>query len=192
MKKLMIALAVAAIAVASQAATVNWKSGASIQGPDATQSGKFNGKSLPSGSWTMYVWDTLTAKEYGDLDITASDFYSTWSAKTASAINGGVKIGTPTLGATAANKSATDSTDYYAAILFTYTDDKDNVWFIANKATVHTDGLGNGGSALNLAKNIGGGSGTAITGWTAVAPEPTSGLLLLLGVAGLALKRRRA
>ena len=29
-------------------------------------------------------------------------------------------------------------------------------------------------------------------GWTAVAPEPTSGLLLLLGMAGLALKRKRA
>ena len=31
-------------------------------------------------------------------------------------------------------------------------------------------------------------------GWymTAAAPEPTSGLLLLLGVAGLALKRKRA
>lgn len=28
--------------------------------------------------------------------------------------------------------------------------------------------------------------------WTAVAPEPTSGLLLLLGMAGLALKRKRA
>ena len=29
-------------------------------------------------------------------------------------------------------------------------------------------------------------------GWTQVAPEPTSGLLLLIGVAGLALRRRRA
>jgi len=33
---------------------------------------------------------------------------------------------------------------------------------------------------------------SAGSGWTAVVPEPTSALLLLLGVAGLALKRKRA
>ena len=33
---------------------------------------------------------------------------------------------------------------------------------------------------------------TTASNWTAAAPEPTSGLLLLLGVAGLALKRKRA
>jgi hypothetical protein len=31
----------------------------------------------------------------------------------------------------------------------------------------------------------------AVDSWTAMAPEPTSGLLLLIGCAGLALRRRR-
>ena len=34
--------------------------------------------------------------------------------------------------------------------------------------------------------------GYASSGWYTTVPEPTSGLLLLLGVAGLALKRKRA
>ena len=33
---------------------------------------------------------------------------------------------------------------------------------------------------------------SAAGAWTAVAPEPTSGLLMLVGLAGLALRRRRA
>ena len=46
-------------------------------------------------------------------------------------------------------------------------------------------------SVANLALNLGGtGSSTAWS--TAAVPEPTSGLLMLLGMAGLALRRRRA
>lgn len=47
----------------------------------------------------------------------------------------------------------------------------------------------------NLALTIGGdvGGGSTATAWsTAAVPEPTSGLLLILGMAGLALKRKRA
>ena len=44
-----------------------------------------------------------------------------------------------------------------------------------------------------MSLNLFGDSTAAATAWTGAAvPEPTSGLLLLLGMAGLALKRKRA
>jgi len=56
--------------------------------------------------------------------------------------------------------------------------------------------VGDGGSVIGLAEGgflYRGNPGNAVSygGWKTV-PEPTSGLLLLLGVAGLALKRKRA
>ena len=191
MKKLMIAAAIVCAAVLSQAATFQWKSGTSVQGADPTKNGAFNGTALANGAYTMYVWDNLTAKEYNDLDITSDSFYSTWIAKKDTAIGGGVP-GAKTLGTTAKHDGVGNGETYYAAVLFTYTDGDGKDWYIANKATGTTDSAGAGKTISNLAKNIGGDAGTAITGWTAVAPEPTSGLLLLLGVAGLALRRRRA
>ena len=59
---------------------------------------------------------------------------------------------------------------------------------MANDSTGKTFGFGN--QSTNFANNkfaVGGGSGGGES-----VPEPTSGLLMLIGAAGLALRRKRA
>lgn len=62
--------------------------------------------------------------------------------------------------------------------------------YVSDIATGATTALG-GAAQLSFDDSQLAGMQTA-GNWTAVAPEPTSGLLLLLGMAGLALKRKRA
>jgi hypothetical protein len=61
------------------------------------------------------------------------------------------------------------------------------LYFMENAGSVQT--AKSVKSLGNLASKVGGNG--AATSWTAV-PEPTSGLLMLVGLAGLALRRRRA
>ena len=79
----------------------------------------------------------------------------------------------------------------YAILLYTATENSTDYW-LGNYGTV-TFSSAQDVSLANLANAIGGGESTTATAWsTAAVPEPTSGLLLLLGMAGLALKRKRA
>ena len=71
--------------------------------------------------------------------------------------------------------------DYLAVM--TYAADDGTSWFRVFGNTAESDG--------NVTMDPGSGVGGADK-WTRVVPEPTSGLLLLLGVAGLALRRKRA
>ena len=192
MKKLMFAAAVICAAVASNAAVIKWGSGA-VQTPG--EEGALSGTKLTDSSGytlKMYAFESLSAISYDAGDIFAwYDNGATGKFKGIDAIAGSVSMGASATTATATGliAPATDGTTVYAAVLFVLEDATtgDAQWYMENSGSKAS--AKSVASLGSLALKVGG-TGSA-TAWTAV-PEPTSGLLMLLGMAGLALRRRRA
>ena len=186
MKKIMIALAAVAMAAVSQAAQVNWNSGKIL---DST------GVAPTAGAITAYVWNitsdaysTYAAMDAETLSKTIAAAYKDGSlgsaeaslANTYSSRAGALANVTGTSQFSAGDKA-------YGLILYV---DAAADMYMANVAVGNITSTQNA-TVANLANVIGGGTSGTATAWAAV-PEPTSGLLLLLGMAGLALKRKRA
>lgn len=195
MKKLIMAVAIVCAAVMAQAATVQWKSGTVYTATEGT--GAWTSTKLTSGTASLYA---LTADEYttflaaitADYATGAKSIYDAYNGTTALA-TASVNKGAFTLTDTRDNSTATAAApiDFYSAIIYTYTDGNGADWFIANVGTQHFEANVAGTASYMATKIAGDSTGTSIAGWQPV-PEPTSGLLLLLGMAGLALRRRRA
>ena len=180
--------AAVALAFGASAASCSWKTGTLVKAPTAADDGTFSSANAASGTLNMYVWivDAATYNSTGLDAIGAKDV----STATASKTGGGGAAGL-TVQTTHDDWTADQNNPVYALILTTYKS-SDVEGYIANKATGNINGSGTGGSVGNLAKNLNG-TGTAFSGWTVSSdiPEPTSGLLLVLGGAMLALRRRR-
>jgi len=165
MKKLIIAIALVAVAAYAQAASVKWS---------ATSVKDINGDAAKNVSGWSVVCTIYADSEMNNVVGSSSATASNAMSKFANSIDG----------------TATDTT-YWAQLVMT---DASGNTITSELASFTTDGSAEYGE-LNFstgAKFASTGAKINYTsGWVA-APEPTSGLLLLLGVAGLALKRKRA
>ena len=172
MKKLMIALAVMAIAGMTQAAEFKWSTSA-LYAPNADGTVGTTPASAASGTWLA------TVLLYSD--AACNTLISGVTGNSSSTVNPMSNAIGDTFGG--ATFVFDNSTPYYAILELTYTTDAGTQ--VLKTDVVSTTLKSNGNTALNFSSAIS--SGT----WSAV-PEPTSGLLMLLGMAGLALRRKRA
>ena len=181
MKKLMIAAAIVCVAAMSQAAQLNWSSVA-VDG----EGNEFTG----GQAYLIMVTDTESFAVADNLSITGGSIVDSATISESMASGGW------------STESLTGGQTYNFAVLLTTAG-------VAGTAVPTTGFYGvdlNGANATPFYQTTWDAStgGSLSPNWddpaegyytymsTAVAPEPTSGLLLLLGVAGLALKRRRA
>lgn len=191
MKKLVVALAVVAMAAASQAAQMKWGSGSLTVPGTSTKVSTTYGATASFYSLTAAQYSALasaiTTAGLSDANDISKFIYDTYkdvaATKTGNFMSGAATI-------TESTAYAKDDTAYGVVIYTTYDNSSKtgDLYYIANmgSATFASDSnITKGSMGLNLY-----GTGAAIS-WQSV-PEPTSGLLMLLGMAGLALRRRRA
>lgn len=188
MKKLIIALVVTATAVAVQAASFNWKTGTSQQVYAMNTSDR-------AGTLTAYLFDI---DAYGQADVLSAFNNGTFNSLTKlssveTASTGAIQ--TSATGNAFTWGDAGDTLTAYFAILLT----KEGKDYLYISPTADGTGLVSGTTTLSFSAKtssqlaaLDAAAGYQGAGWYGAVPEPTSGLLLLLGMAGLALKRKRA
>ena len=191
----MVAFVAAAVAVVTNASTVNWGSGAVLADSGDGTGWSANGTKITKSS-TDYTMTVLiyTAYNAGELSGLIGEGEATGT-------NGKNKIGgssttSPDLAATPTKYYAQARIDNTANGAYLMSQILEFSWdgSMTNPSIdFMTEAAGEGVSSI-ASKNGTFSSTTgywAAEGWQSV-PEPTSGLLLLIGVAGLALRRRRA
>lgn len=194
MKKLMIALAAVAMAAGVHAATYNWKWSVSGTSPLAKPGTTGTSASDFLTSGTAYLFAGLTSVQLSTIvsDFAGGSYTASGYEKSSAVVSGG----TITSVDFDDTRSSGTSVDWYMVVTTTI-DDHDYL-FISDALTKSRQADGKttkiAFSALSTSATaaLDASSGYSAAGWYTAVPEPTSGLLLLLGMAGIALKRKRA
>ena len=196
MKKLMFMLGVAVLAVTTQAATVNW-----------TCSGVYAGNTSDTVSGVAYLFLSTTAKSdviaamSGKGAATASTYLAsnalkydgttyTWTGS-AGNFNQNTALDPSKLGS---GLTVDGSTKYtlYAVIFDTATVTDASKFYVTQGEKAKAITVGDSTTTFGLGAQGTTARSQASGNWYAVAPEPTSGLLMLVGLGALALRRRRS
>ncbi len=193
-KRAAICAALVCVAAFAQAATISWQSGTIYIASDAAGTTSTDTRANGTRLVTMYVY-ALSAEDYAaasSMDTLA--LYNKYSGTTAAVSKGSNGQGKATVSQTVADGSKTN----YALVLFVDSVNANltgGASFVkATLATVEVEGSGTYtvsdliGSSLtkdwaSTATSSGSESGNV--------PEPTSGLLLLVGMGALALRRKQ-
>ena len=178
MKKIVVVLSATMLAIAAQAASFNWSTTGSIYTPTSSTTA-MNG-------FTAYLFNVSDLAQGALVSNLRAGQAITDQAFLTSTVQTGAKVSS-----TVVSADVSGSVNLYFAIV------EGDYVYISNTKTVTaqataTSALSFASQSTSSAKVFDNSTAYSSAGWYQTVPEPTSGLLMLLGMAGLALKRKRA
>ena len=188
MKKILIACLSVMAAVAANAATANWKvTGGNIYDSSATST-KYSGNIYVMDAGTMAMAALFSAFEANTSMDLATKAVATLQ------VSSGAVVTTSSANQFSYGEAGSNYSFYIAIV------DGDNIYMsnqlndkaALNPPTAQTLAFQSQQNGSTTFSNVAPASGFQGAGHWSAVPEPTSGLLLLLGMAGLALRRKRA